>query len=241
MARVAIIVPYRATPRQNREKELKQFISHMTEFMSGTQFKIFIVEQAQDGRKFNRGKLLNVGFKIASKENFDSFIFHDVDLLPHGEAIGKYYKKVPTRPIHIGRAWGRYNGNKYFGGIIAFNEADFRKIDGFPNSFWGWGGEDDELGRRVVAHGLQVELPPRKLTEAIQDLEELSLQEKLFLLKKNKEWKCNNKWEVRDSLQKFREKKKPPGWGLKGVTYKVEARETLNESTVKIGVCITKD
>lgn len=44
-------------------------------------FHIFIVEQSLDGRKFNRGKLLNAGFDMA-RNDYDTFIFHDVDLLP---------------------------------------------------------------------------------------------------------------------------------------------------------------
>lgn len=31
-------------------------------------FHIFIIEQSQDGKKFNRGKLLNAGFDIARKD-----------------------------------------------------------------------------------------------------------------------------------------------------------------------------
>lgn len=26
----------------------------------------------------------------------------------------------------------------------------FRKVNGFPNAFWGWGGEDDDLWNRSV-------------------------------------------------------------------------------------------
>ena len=44
-------------------------------------FKIFLINQI-DGDLFNRAKLLNIGFKEARKENdFDCFIFHDVDLI----------------------------------------------------------------------------------------------------------------------------------------------------------------
>lgn len=28
----------------------------------------------------------------------------------------------------------------------------FRKINGFPNAFWGWGGEDDDLWNRYTPH-----------------------------------------------------------------------------------------
>lgn len=49
-------------------------------------FHIFIIEQSTDGRKFNRGKLLNAGFDIA-RNDYDVFIFHDVDLLPGVRAL----------------------------------------------------------------------------------------------------------------------------------------------------------
>jgi len=72
-------------------------------------FKVFIVEQSDDKRKFNRGKLLNIGFDIARKDpsiKFDVFIFHDVDLLP-GDNLGSSYSSFPSRPLHIARCWDR--------------------------------------------------------------------------------------------------------------------------------------
>ena len=47
------------------------------------------------------------------------------------------------------------------GGVVSFNGGDFETINGFPNDFWGWGGEDDELGRRVRHHGIHVRVPRR--------------------------------------------------------------------------------
>lgn len=44
----------------------------------------------------------------------------------------------------------RYNDSRtYIGGAVSFSEDDFKKINGFPNNFWGWGGEDDELSERI--------------------------------------------------------------------------------------------
>lgn len=38
--------------------------------------------------------------------------------------------------------------NEFFGGVSGLTVEQFRKINGFPNAFWGWGGEDDDLWNR---------------------------------------------------------------------------------------------
>ena len=40
--------------------------------------------------------------------------------------------------------------NEFFGGVSGLTVEQFRKINGFPNAFWGWGGEDDDLWNRYV-------------------------------------------------------------------------------------------
>lgn len=35
---------------------------------------------------------------------------------------------------------------------MAFTKAQFQKVNGYSNEFWGWGGEDNEMHRRVMAH-----------------------------------------------------------------------------------------
>ena len=77
-------------------------------------------------------------------------VLHDVDLLPSDD-LSPYYTTIPIQPCHIAKRWGRYNNNpKYFGGIVAFSMEHFRSINGFPNNFWGWGGEDDEMMKRIT-------------------------------------------------------------------------------------------
>ena len=76
-------------------------------------------------------------------------IFHDVDLIPSNDLLS-YYTTTPSQPVHIARVWSRYNDNpEYFGGVVAFTTEQFRLINGFPNNFWGWGGEDDEMMKRI--------------------------------------------------------------------------------------------
>ena len=49
----------------------------------------------------------------------------------------------------------------YFGGITSFSASQFRQINGFPNNFWGWGGEDDELYKRTKK--VEIEFPTKIL------------------------------------------------------------------------------
>jgi len=203
---IAIIVPYRDIHQaQNRAAHLRQFLPHMHTFLtkqlasnSIADYHIYIVEQSNDNRKFNRGKLLNIGFDMASKnpnvkQPHNVFIFHDVDLLPH-DNLGSWYSRYPTSPVHIARCWNRYSNNKkYFGGIVSFSSADMKRINGYPNTFWGWGGEDDEMQKRCENLKVQWTSP----TEGdITDLESMNLKEKLAFLRNNRSWKCMVKWEA---------------------------------------------
>lgn len=138
---VAIIVPYRDLhAAQKRAAHLKAFCPHMIAFLNKcradglvSDFHIYIIEQSNaDGLKFNRGKLLNIGFDLARKSgrNHDVFIFHDVDLLP-ADDLKPWYAKFPNTPIHIARVWDRYSNNpKYFGGVVSFSSSDYKRING---------------------------------------------------------------------------------------------------------------
>ncbi|CAN0182616.1 unnamed protein product [Laminaria digitata] len=99
--KVAVIVPYRdLDPAQKRSAHLSRFVPYMEGFLATQQqqqqqqqqgaaaveFHVYVVEQSSDdGRKFNRGKLLNIGFDLARREGCGAFLFHDVDLLPSDE------------------------------------------------------------------------------------------------------------------------------------------------------------
>jgi hypothetical protein len=150
---IAIIVPFRDLHKEQKRKEqLDIFIPTMQSYLkrSGQRFRIYIIQQSDDGRKFNRGKLLNIGYNIAREDGCKVFVFHDVDLIPSAE-LTPYYASVPLAgPIHIARVWDRYSGNpKYVGGIVAITGQHFAQMNGFPNNFWGWGGEDDEMYNRM--------------------------------------------------------------------------------------------
>ena len=43
-----------------------------------------------------------------------------------------------------------------FGGAIALTSEQFKKVNGFSNVFYGWGGEDDDFYSRLQTKGLKV-------------------------------------------------------------------------------------
>ncbi|XP_064635228.1 beta-1,4-galactosyltransferase 4-like isoform X2 [Lineus longissimus] len=77
--KTAIIIPYR-----NRTTNLKIFLNHMHRFLQAQllDYGVFVIDQA-DTKRFNRAKLLNVGYVEAQKfHSYDCFILHDVDKVP---------------------------------------------------------------------------------------------------------------------------------------------------------------
>ncbi|KAK3722060.1 hypothetical protein QZH41_007362 [Actinostola sp. cb2023] len=141
--KVAIVVPYR-----DRQSHLAMFLRHIHRFLRWQllDYKIYIVEQSPQ-YAFNRGMLMNIGFEEAIKrENYYCVIFHDVDLLPEDD---RNDYSCPSSPRHMSTAVDtmkyKLGYKKIFGGVEAFWPEHFRTVNGFPNRYWGWGGEDDDL------------------------------------------------------------------------------------------------
>ena len=51
-----------------------------------------------------------------------------------------------------------------FGGICAFFDHAFERVNGFSNEYWGWGGEDDDLFQRTRSSGFKVQRPNPNVT-----------------------------------------------------------------------------
>lgn len=161
--RFSIIVPYRDNPYQNRQQQLEIFVPYMSDYLSqlGTNydFQIIVVEQSQNDYKFNRGQLLNAGFCIAQDLGCDYHIFHDVDLLPDKNLLD-YYSFYPVSPLHIAAVWDKYQHlDLFFGGVCSLTTEHFKLLNGYPNDFWGWGGEDEEIYHRIVEYDLTILKP----------------------------------------------------------------------------------
>jgi hypothetical protein len=163
--KLAVIVPYR-----NRAEHLAEFVPAMCAYLHSVTHHIYVVEQA-DNKLFNRGKLLNVGFRLVADDtmmaramtypvtDFSHVVLHDVDMLPE-EVL---YSPV-DRPTHLAGAASQFAYTlpypSYFGGVTLFPVADFRRVNGYSNDYWGWGCEDDDLLDRCAHHGIAVGREP---------------------------------------------------------------------------------
>nr|KAG5702403.1 hypothetical protein BaRGS_027490 [Batillaria attramentaria] len=108
--------------------------------------------QMAGDKAFNRGKLLNVGYLEAMKvDKFDCFVFQDADLLPETD---KNLYMCDSQARHLASAINemRYHVMfyNYAGGVIAMNRENFNRINGYSNSYWGWGNEDDDFSARHI-------------------------------------------------------------------------------------------
>ena len=146
--KLAIIVPYR-----DRDEHLMRFLPAMesSNLLEGIDYEILIVEQ-EEGKPFNRGKLLNVGAIQSHTASY--YCFHDVDMLP---VVSDYsYVEVPTHLAAEAEQFGfklPYQG--YFGGVTLFDKHSFIKVNGYSNDYWGWGAEDDDIMFRCISKGVK--------------------------------------------------------------------------------------
>lgn len=176
-----IIVPYR-----NRRCHLNEWVVKIRALLTRNCI-IVIAEQSRHG-KFNRGAVLNAGFRRALQLKAQRVIFHDCDLIPDMGLARMYTEPWPSPIVHFGARFSRYNNTpRYFGGVVGFKVGSF---PGFSNLFWGWGGEDDSLYRRVNEKDIS-----RPCCGSYRDLERLpTVKEKLRVLKGHE--KCMNKREL---------------------------------------------
>ena len=180
----SIIVPYRATDQLSAATARRLSRSHGR---TPSLVSFIVVEQrpgaVQPRRPAQQRRASTPTEKVC---------LHDVDLLPGKDILGAYL--APLYGVrHIARAWKRYNYDKYMGGIVLMWKRDYERINGIPNDFWGWGGEDDELSARIEDNQIPVE---RVTSGTITDQENLDLKTKMSILRKNG-FKCNDKWEKR--------------------------------------------
>ena len=142
--KINFIVPFR-----DRHKELRQLYKEMKNHMS-IPYHIYVINQVNRA-KFNRGKLINIGYSIIN--DYDScYCTHDVDLIPISPNINNLYiEQIEDHIISI------FSGHKKsLGGIVMFNHDTFKKSNGFSNNYQGWGCEDRDFFFRNKALNINI-------------------------------------------------------------------------------------
>lgn len=149
---VLVAIPYR-----DRAHQLPIVVARIEQLLVHQRvenYLIVVAEQAPGG-DFNRGLMRNTAFAagMATGIPFQCALFHDVDLWAANLDIPY---TCPDAPIHLSVALDE-DGFKVLphlhdlvGGVLMLPIADVLHSNGYPNTFTGWGGEDDALGRRLV-------------------------------------------------------------------------------------------
>tara|TARA_B110000977_G_scaffold199149_1_gene285719 strand:- start:500 stop:2608 length:2109 start_codon:yes stop_codon:yes gene_type:complete len=217
-----LIVAFRDSGNFYRSKQLSVFVDQMKSiFDSITNLTITIIEQESNRddydklptitkvkdsnmAKFNLGRLKNIGYKLTKHKKKQYFILSDIDLIPSEDLIDSYLS-IPNNDqfIHLAAEGTRYShsnskNKNFLGGCLSFSKESFEKSNGYPNNFWGWGGEDDALLYRSKQNNIDIIDPE----SAILDLEELTIQEKKKDIKQNEATE-DQKWEKVDDDKKI--------------------------------------
>ena len=251
---IAIIACFRDLENGERERERRIYVQLMNKLMAPyCNFHIYIIEQSDDGELFNIGKLKNIGFDIANKKNnhmkdgkdgkdkrdFDHFIFTDIDVLPNYDLM-KYLLITPQEPISLAIRGTRYeNKDKqtkkvFLGALLSFSKKNFEDINGYPNNFWGWGGEDDSLIDRIRAVGHKNICYPK--VGSVIDIEEDAMMKTINISVKVKNAK-------KDSEKYEKRLGDLTGWtknGINTLQYKILNENKISPNITQIKVDLMK-
>ncbi|XP_062389310.1 beta-1,4-galactosyltransferase 1-like [Sardina pilchardus] len=155
--KVAIIIPFR-----DRESHLRYWLHYLHPILQRQQqeYGVYVINQYGE-TTFNRGKLSNVGFVEAKKQfDYECFVFSDVDIVPMDD---RNFYKCYSQPRHLSVALDKFEFQlpyaQIFGGVTAMSLEQFTKINGYPNNYWGWGGEDDDVYQRLSMRGMSISRP----------------------------------------------------------------------------------
>ena len=220
-----IIVPFRDAGDQDRTKQLEQFIEHYNTM------NILIVEQSADGMKFNRGMLLNIGYDYLARHlpEVTTFVIHDVDILLPEDIVDRYYGEDGKDMVHLGRLIqddkysSRKDQDQFLGRVLRISKTKYKQLNGFPNTFYGWGGEDDAFARRI---GRNVVFRPKESLVGI----EMETKNDIFPKKRTDQMEANKVEQlILDNLQ----------WKIDGINslqYAIEDNQAINSRVRKITV-----
>lgn len=154
--KIAVIIPYR-----DRQSHLTRLIDFLIPILQRQRLDFrFVVTEQYGNDLFNKGRIMNAAFQFANKLGVDCVIFHDVDMFPQDDR--NPYSCPPT-PRHLGAYVNTLGYQLWYkeivGGVLAIRMQDYFTINGYSNMFWAWGGEDDDMGERIMSKNMTIERP----------------------------------------------------------------------------------
>jgi len=142
-----IIIPYR-----DRKEHLKVFKERAVPFLREHLKDVMFLVAEQDNKElFNKGKLYNIAYLASLKLKYsaDYIIFNDVDHVPVNNA-----NYISTNPNTVVQVRGPPHT---MGGISLFPTNKFKQVNGWANSYVGWGREDVDMEDRLIHEKITIE------------------------------------------------------------------------------------
>ena len=117
--RIVVIVPFREDG-SGRASQLSALLARLRSMFLPGECLAVVAEQAEDGRKFNRGQLLNAAFEHVRETHASSldaretlYCFHDCDMLPDASLAAHYLRGSPA-PRHSSSASKKKTNDAFF-------------------------------------------------------------------------------------------------------------------------------
>jgi predicted glycosyltransferase involved in capsule biosynthesis len=155
-------------------------------------------------------------------------------MIPDYELM-KYYVQSPKKGVVSlavrGSRWSKKTIEEvFFGGVMSMSRETFQRINGFPNQFWGWGGEDRDVILRCAQEKIMNYKP---LHGCVLDIEEYN-QKKINIPEKLKRVSRNKETMIVEKQFYDMEHYKSNGWNT--LQYEVNQRTTRGERVEQIQV-----
>jgi len=164
---LVVTVPYR-----DREFQYKIFLNHIKTYFNEDKLDKFINVKVcfleQNNKKpFNLGSLNNAAYLINEKY-LDYIVVNNVDFLPLMSdysfsefptlLIKHGFNNLPMKPSKkdcklVVKAPSIEN---IFLGSVLLPKNVFKKVNGYSNSYWGWGFEDTDMRNRLIKNNIEI-------------------------------------------------------------------------------------
>jgi hypothetical protein len=231
---ILIVLPYgNLIISEQRTIQLEKIIQTLKKYISildpnNYKFFICVSEQIEPKTYFNRGQLINIAVNYFTKNigNPTHIIIHDIDILPNQKLFAQYLTThnslslIPPSPTY----------KKIYGITLTTGSAiymttlqSFINANGFPNNFWGWGGEDNALDKRYKNQNIKLKFN-KKGDFISTDIQRKSHQEKMTYLKKNK-IRNNCVWELLEEDKKT--------WKMNGIKQINQLENEIKKETIQ--------